>query len=582
MNFRFGYDDPVDRPNAEGSGEPSPDQEHPAAGHGNKRLRIVTRCSTLDEFFVTFGAFADESSLFIVTNKPRALGLVQPFVIQLKDGATIMRGEVEVIQSTADGQGPEGRNGMRLKFLQADEATREVLRRLLEHADVKRSIAPPPGEPPGPIAVATPAQSAETTQLSGAPARAPVAKPQPPGVSPASPSSTTQISPQTEAAPWPDRSGSVTVARPTPDVPARSSSEPMAGERAPGAAYQLPANPFESITAEALESFIECTLYEERMPRPGEAPIETSVIFALPTSPASVYPPPTLPAAGTHAELPPGVAPRPPPGHAAPSPPTFSAGAPPTFGAPAGPPGPPGAPHPGVVRDAVLLAAAIQAASVPATTPARRPWLFGLTAVVSSVASLVAAYMVWGRAPDPPVPPPVSTQIVSEPPVTAPPTRPAAPSAAPTASAAPTSTLPRECRTNVRSYPDGASILWNGEPIGTTPLSDAAVPCGPARVTFQLRGFEAGERSAGPVVGKAAGVFLRLTPVRVPVDITSTPAGAQILIDGRLMGRTPATITMIGPRESKILIRVPGYKPWTRSIIPEQPRSTVHADLEKK
>ena len=179
----------------------------------------------------------------------------------------------------------------------------------------------------------------------------------------------------------------------------------------------------------------------------------------------------------------------------------------------------------------------------------------------------------------------IRDRAVSAPPVTAPPAGTTAlpiPSAAPTASAAPTSTLPRECRTNVRSYPDGASILWNGEPIGTTPLSDAAVPCGPARVTFQLRGFEAGERSAGPVVGKAAGVFLRLTPVRVPVDITSTPAGAQILIDGRLMGRTPATITMIGPRESKILIRVPGYKPWTRSIIPEQPRSTVHADLEKK
>ncbi|MEZ4294974.1 MAG: PEGA domain-containing protein [Polyangiaceae bacterium] len=146
----------------------------------------------------------------------------------------------------------------------------------------------------------------------------------------------------------------------------------------------------------------------------------------------------------------------------------------------------------------------------------------------------------------------------------------------------PTSTLPRECRANVRSYPDGATVLWNGEKIGATPLYESPVPCGPAKVTFEMRGFESGERSAGPVIGKPAGVFMRLLPLRVPVDVTSTPAGAQILVDGRSMGRTPATITMIGGRESTLVVRLPGYSLWKKKLNPEPPKVDIHADLEKR
>ncbi|MEZ4294973.1 MAG: hypothetical protein R3B70_08340 [Polyangiaceae bacterium] len=133
----------MDRPNAEGAGGSPTDQESAAGAPANKRLRIVTRCASLDEFFATFGPFADETSLFIVTNKPRALGLVQPFVMQLKDGTTIMRGEVEVIQSTADGGGPDGRNGMRLKLLAADAPTIDIQRRLVEHSRGKGPSLPP-------------------------------------------------------------------------------------------------------------------------------------------------------------------------------------------------------------------------------------------------------------------------------------------------------------------------------------------------------------------------------------------------------------------------------------------------------
>ena len=113
----------------------------PAGGTGNKRLRIVTRCTTIDEFFATFGAFADESSLFIVTNKPRALGLVQPFVIQLKDG-TILSGssteglspppqwQVHIERST-DG----GKTWSLIKVPTAEDGPAAIQPSFIEHAD---------------------------------------------------------------------------------------------------------------------------------------------------------------------------------------------------------------------------------------------------------------------------------------------------------------------------------------------------------------------------------------------------------------------------------------------------------------
>src|SRR5262249_16943690 len=132
----------VDRPSAEAAPGPPPDRESASGGTGGKRLRIVTRCGTLDEFFATFAAFADERSRFIVTNKPRRLGLRQPCVVQLREGETIMRGEVEVVESITDGSGPDHRNGMRLQLLEIDDATRDLHRRLLERASGRTASSP--------------------------------------------------------------------------------------------------------------------------------------------------------------------------------------------------------------------------------------------------------------------------------------------------------------------------------------------------------------------------------------------------------------------------------------------------------
>src|SRR5687768_13984637 len=120
-------------------------------------IRVVTRCASLDEFVATFSRFVDDRSLFIVTNQPRPIQAARPFVVQLKDGETMLRGQAEVIESHADKGGPGGRNGMRLRFLHMDDKSRDVHKALLEQRRREEppskktlitAVAPPPLPPP--------------------------------------------------------------------------------------------------------------------------------------------------------------------------------------------------------------------------------------------------------------------------------------------------------------------------------------------------------------------------------------------------------------------------------------------------
>ena len=50
-----------------------------------RRLRVVTRCATVEEFLIAFAPLADETSVFVLTSVPRPLGVRQPFVLELRD-----------------------------------------------------------------------------------------------------------------------------------------------------------------------------------------------------------------------------------------------------------------------------------------------------------------------------------------------------------------------------------------------------------------------------------------------------------------------------------------------------------------
>ncbi len=141
-----------------------------------RALRAVARCSSLEEFIAGFARFAEPERLFIITPDPRPVGgAPQPFVIQLADGSTALRGVGEVVESHLIPTGPEGKCGMWLRLVELNPASVEVHRQLLDQrarvtARIARlstgpaaaaiaerdlneptNVSPPPTAPPIPV-----------------------------------------------------------------------------------------------------------------------------------------------------------------------------------------------------------------------------------------------------------------------------------------------------------------------------------------------------------------------------------------------------------------------------------------------
>jgi hypothetical protein len=65
------------------------------------------------------------------------------------------------------------------------------------------------------------------------------------------------------------------------------------------------------------------------------------------------------------------------------------------------------------------------------------------------------------------------------------------------------------------------------------------------------------------------------------VSIVSTPSGAEIEVDGSLMGSTPSSIDLLAG-EHKVTIRKQGYKQWERNVKIASGMVNLNADLEKE
>lgn len=72
------------------------------------------------------------------------------------------------------------------------------------------------------------------------------------------------------------------------------------------------------------------------------------------------------------------------------------------------------------------------------------------------------------------------------------------------------------------------------------------------------------------------------TRVAALIDISSTPSGADVYIDEKFLGRTPATTIILMPGEHKIAIRKVGFVEWKKKLKLPSGRMNVDASLVPK
>jgi hypothetical protein len=115
---------------------------------------------------------------------------------------------------------------------------------------------------------------------------------------------------------------------------------------------------------------------------------------------------------------------------------------------------------------------------------------------------------------------------------------------------------------SISSNPAGAAVMVDGwsDPKWTTPFVATKLMAGEHVLTFSKSGYISHTRRVVVEAGKRATISASLTSSAATLNLTSQPAGAEILVDGKSSGKvTPASV-QVEPGEHRVVLRLKGYK----------------------
>jgi hypothetical protein len=113
----------------------------------------------------------------------------------------------------------------------------------------------------------------------------------------------------------------------------------------------------------------------------------------------------------------------------------------------------------------------------------------------------------------------------------------------------------------VESTPAGAQVQVDGrtDPSWVTPFTVAGLAPGQHSIIVSKAGFSSDSRSIDVTSGNRASVQIRLSQMMATLAVSSTPAGASVLVDGKNTSKvTPAQIS-VDKGQHVIIVRKTGY-----------------------
>jgi TonB family protein len=137
---------------------------------------------------------------------------------------------------------------------------------------------------------------------------------------------------------------------------------------------------------------------------------------------------------------------------------------------------------------------------------------------------------------------------------------------------------------HVESEPAGATVTLNGVVLsGVTPLDVPDLLLGNQDVKVELKGYApftqtvvlTQENPASPLKV----TLERAAPAMGVAEILSTPAGAQVKVDGAPAGQTPLSNLSLKFGKHEVEILKEGFEPWTSTLVVGRRRATIQASL---
>lgn len=106
--------------------------------------------------------------------------------------------------------------------------------------------------------------------------------------------------------------------------------------------------------------------------------------------------------------------------------------------------------------------------------------------------------------------------------------------------------------------PAGAQVELNGQAVGKAPIRVASMPAGDYRYKVSLPGYEAVEGRFTQNPGGNPLFVVALESSRGRFEVQTRPEGAQVWLDGALVGETPLRLQEVPPGVHTVLVGYPG------------------------
>lgn len=166
-------------------------------------------------------------------------------------------------------------------------------------------------------------------------------------------------------------------------------------------------------------------------------------------------------------------------------------------------------------------------------------------------------------------------------------------------------------RLSVRSTPSGARVIVDGREAGVTPTTVGDLAVGTHLVRIAHQGYVTAERrvrirtaqpaqsievdleasrparqAATPAVAPERTSGLNADAARAKAGslmVDSRPAGARVLVDGKLVGTTPLLLDSVAAGEHTVRLDLDGFQPWTTgTTVTGGERTRVSGSLEQR
>ncbi|MBI3477573.1 MAG: serine/threonine protein kinase [Acidobacteria bacterium] len=119
----------------------------------------------------------------------------------------------------------------------------------------------------------------------------------------------------------------------------------------------------------------------------------------------------------------------------------------------------------------------------------------------------------------------------------------------------------------IDSTPAGAQIQFDGksDPTWVTPFSLSGINPGQHSISVSKSGYSTEARTVNITSGSRAALSMHLAPINALMVVSSTPAGAEVILDGKTTGRVTPVQFAVEKGAHTVVLRKQGYLDETTS-----------------